>query len=341
MDYKAAGVDVEAGYRAVELMRKSVEATFRKEVVGGLGGFGGMFSIAKAKDMDDPILVSGTDSVGTKIKIAFITDRHDTVGIDCVAMCVNDIVCCGAEPLFFLDYIGGAKTVPEKIAAIVKGVSDGCVMAGCSLVGGETAEMPSLYQEGEYDLVGAAVGIVDRKNIIDGSDMREGDVIIGLGSSGLHSNGFSLVRSVLRPSEANINEPVAKLDKTLGEELLTPTRIYAKPMLELFRQVKVKGVANITGGGFIENIPRMMGKGLKPVIRLGTWPVHPIFELLQSTGQTSAREMYNTYNMGIGMVFAVAPEDAARAAALMESLGERAYVIGAAEAGEGIDLCLE
>lgn len=341
MDYKASGVDVEAGYKSVELIKGMVAATKRNEVIGGLGGFGAMFSMAKAKEMDDPVLVSGTDGVGTKLKIAFLMDKHDTVGIDCVAMCVNDIVCSGAEPLFFLDYIACGKNEPERIAAIVKGVADGCVEAGCALVGGETAEMPGFYPEDEYDIAGFAVGLVDRKNIIDGSKMKAGDVIIGLASNGLHSNGYSLVRAAFRPSETNVRENIAALGATLGEELLKPTRIYVKTILKLINEINVKGIANITGGGFIENIPRMMGAGLKPVINCGSWPVLPVFKLLQQAADAKPGVMYNTFNMGIGMVLAVAPEDAEKTLALLEAYGERAYIIGAVDKGEGISICYE
>ena len=340
-DYKASGVDVEAGYRAVELMKASVLSTFRKEVLADLGGFGGMFSLARAKDMEEPVLVSGTDGVGTKLKIAFLTDKHSTIGIDCVAMCVNDIVCSGAEPLFFLDYIACGRNVPEKIAAIVSGVAEGCKMAGASLIGGETAEMPGFYTESEYDVAGFAVGVLDKARIIDGRNIKAGDVLVGIASSGLHSNGYSLVRRVLRPSENNINEYIEALGTTLGEELLKPTKIYVKSILELIKQVSVKGISHITGGGFIENIPRMLPKdaGIGIVIHKGAWPVYPIFDYMQSAGKLDPMGMYNTFNMGIGMTLAVSQEDAYKTVAALEALGEKAYVIGEFVNGGGIEIC--
>jgi len=338
--YKQSGVDVEAGYKSVELIKKHVRGTFRPEVLSDIGGFGGLFSLAKIKEMEEPVSVSGTDGVGTKLKIAFLMDKHDTVGIDCVAMCVNDIVCSGAEPLFFLDYIACGKNVPERIEQIVKGVTDGCNMANASLIGGETAEMPGFYPAQEYDMAGFAVGVVDKKNIVDGSRIQEGDVLIGLASNGIHSNGFSLVRKVLRPSETNINEFVEALGTTLGEELIKPTRVYVKPVLEMLKAVDIKGMSHITGGGFIENIPRMMPKGLKPRIQCGTWPVPPIFGILQNAGEIADTDMYNTFNMGIGIVIAVAKTDAEALLATAKKAGEKAYLIGEVVAGEGAEICL-
>jgi phosphoribosylformylglycinamidine cyclo-ligase len=298
--YKDAGVDVEAGYEAVELMKKHVRKTLRPEVLTDIGGFGGLFALNRDK-YKEPVLVSGTDGVGTKLKIAFLTDRHDTVGIDCVAMCVNDIVCSGAEPLFFLDYIAVGKNRPEKIAEIVKGVADGCVMAGCALIGGETAEMPGFYPQNEYDIAGFAVGIVDRSSIIDGSKIKEGDKLIGIASSGLHSNGYSLVRKLLNPSRQKLEEQIVTLGARLGDELLKPTRIYVKTILDLKEKFQLKGISNITGGGFIENTPRMVPEGLRIRINKGSWPVLPIFDLLMSIGNVSERDMYNTFNMGISL----------------------------------------
>jgi len=341
MDYKSAGVDVEAGYKSVELIKEHVKSTFRKEVMTDLGGFGGLFSIAKAKDMKEPVLVSGTDGVGTKLKLAFIMDKHDTIGIDAVAMCVNDIVCSGAEPLFFLDYIACGKNFPEKIALIVKGVAEGCKQAGAALIGGETAEMPGFYPVDEYDLAGFTVGILDKANVIDGSKTSEGDVLIGIASSGIHSNGYSLVRKVFNISEDTAKQYIDKLGMTLGEALLTPTKIYVRPILELIKNVNVKGISHITGGGFIENIPRMLPKGIKAVVEEGTWPVLPIFELLRQKGNVERLSMYNTFNMGIGMVLAVDKNDAEKAVEILEKIGEKAYVIGKTAKGAGIDICLK
>lgn len=339
IDYKSAGVDVEAGYEAVRLMRNDVKRTFRPEVLTDIGGFGGLFAFDKNK-YEEPVLVSGTDGVGTKLKIAFLTDKHDTVGIDAVAMCVNDIICGGAEPLFFLDYIALGKNRPEKVAQIVKGVSDGCVMSGCSLIGGETAEMPGFYPEDEYDIAGFAVGVVDKKKIIDGKSIKAGDKLIGIASSGLHSNGFSLVRKLLNPTADNIGKYVEKLGSTLGEELLKPTRIYVKTILKLKEKFHIKGLSNITGGGFIENIPRMIPDGLRVRINLGTWPVLPIFELLGELGGMSVNSIYNTFNMGIGMVMAVDPEIEQDVIRYLETLGEKAYAIGEVIRGEaGVELC--
>ncbi len=341
MDYKSAGVDVEAGYKSVELMKEHVKSTFRKEVLTDLGGFGGLFSVAKAKDMQEPVLVSGTDGVGTKLKLAFVMDKHDTIGIDAVAMCVNDVVCSGAEPLFFLDYIACGKNFPEKIALIVKGVAEGCRQAGASLIGGETAEMPGFYPVDEYDLAGFTVGILDKVNVIDGSKIGNDDVLIGIASSGIHSNGYSLVRKVFDISKETAGQYVDELGETLGEALLTPTKIYVKPVLELIKKVDVKGISHITGGGFIENIPRMLPNGIKAVIEEGSWPVLPIFELLQKKGNVERMSMYNTFNMGIGMVMAVDKNDAQKAVDILQELGEKAYIIGKTAEGEGIDICLK
>lgn len=337
--YKDAGVDVEAGYEAVRLMRNDVRKTFRPEVITDIGGFGGLFALNKEK-YSEPVLVSGTDGVGTKLKIAFLMDKHDTVGIDCVAMCVNDIVCSGAEPLFFLDYIALGKNRPEKVAQIVKGVSDGCVEAGCALIGGETAEMPGFYPEDEYDVAGFAVGIVDKKDIIDGKKIKAGDKIIGLASSGIHSNGYSLVRKVLAPSKEKLSEVVSSLGTTIGEEIIKPTRIYVKTILDLKNRFEIKGVAHITGGGFIENMPRMLPEGLGINIFRGSWPVLPIFNILQSIGNIDERNMFNTFNMGIGMVAAVGADIAQDVLKHLNSSKEQAYLIGEVVSGRnGLELC--
>lgn len=337
--YKDAGVDVEAGYEGVRLMRKDVKRTFRPEVLTDIGGFGGLFALDKSK-YSEPVLVSGTDGVGTKLKVAFLMNRHDTIGIDCVAMCVNDIVCGGAEPLFFLDYIALGKNRPEKVAAIVKGVADGCVQAGCSLVGGETAEMPGFYPEDEYDVAGFAVGIVDRSKIIDGKSIREGDALIGLASSGLHSNGYSLVRKLFKMSPENLKASIDSLGTTLGEELLKPTKIYVKTILDLKERYTLKGIAHITGGGFIENIPRIIPEGLRVKINKGTWPVLPIFTLLQQLGDIKEQDIYNTFNMGIGMVLAVEKDIAADVVRYLNRENDQAYLIGEVIRGEaGVDLC--
>jgi phosphoribosylformylglycinamidine cyclo-ligase len=327
-NYKLSGVDVVAGYEADELIKSHINRTSRKEIMSELGGFGGMFSIAAAKNMQNPILVSGTDSVGTKVKLAFVMDKHDTIGIDCVAMCVNDIICSGAEPLFFLDYIGCGKNYPEKMEQIVKGVADGCVMSGCALIGGEMAEMPGIYDENEYDLVGFALGIIDKKDIIDGSKIVQGDVLIGIASSGLHSNGYSLVRKLLMPSAGNVGKYIDEFGRTLGEELLTPTKIYVKTILALTESVEVKGISNITGGGFLENVPRMLPPGFCAKVKPGSWDVLPIFKYLENIGKLDTIEMHSIFNMGIGMVIAVAREDCDRVMQLLHNLGERAYVIG-------------
>lgn len=325
--YKEAGVDVTAGYKSVELMKAHVARTKTDGVVSGIGGFGGMFA-PDLRGMEEPILVSGTDGVGTKLKLAFLLDRHDTIGIDCVAMCVNDIICCGAKPLFFLDYIATGKNIPEKIAGIVGGIAQGCVQSGCALVGGETAEHPGMMPEDEYDLAGFTVGIVDKNKMIDGSELKEGDVLIALASSGVHSNGFSLVRKVFGIDEKTVLGTYAELDKPLGETLLTPTRIYVKPMLELMKQVNVKAVSHITGGGFYENIPRMLKDGLTAKIEKRSIPILPIFDVIQKTGNITERDMFNTFNMGVGMIAAVAKEDADKAIEALRSSGEKACVIG-------------
>ena len=335
MDYKKAGVDIEAGYKAVELMKKHVQGTMRPEVLGGLGGFSGAFSLDSFKTMEHPTLVSGTDGVGTKLKLAFILDKHDTVGIDCVAMCVNDIICSGAKPLFFLDYIACGKNVPERIADIVKGVAEGCVQSGAALIGGETAEMPGFYPIDEYDLAGFSVGVVDKKKILDNKTMCEGDVIIALPSSGVHSNGFSLVRKVFDVENADIKKPVAELGgKSVGETLLTPTKIYVKPLLALMDAVKVKGVSHITGGGFYENIPRSIPDGLCAKIDRSAVRILPIFELIAKTGNIPERDMFNTFNMGVGMSIVVAKEDADKALEVLKANGEDAYVLGSIVNGE-------
>ncbi len=337
--YKAAGVDVTAGYRAVELMKKHVRRTETPGVLSGIGGFGGLFQ-PDLSGMTTPVFVSGTDGVGTKLKIAFLMDKHDTVGIDCVAMCVNDVVCCGARPLFFLDYIAVGKNHPETVEQIVSGVAEGCVQADCALIGGETAEMPGFYPADEYDLAGFSVGVVDRGKILDGSGVVPGDVLIGLPSSGLHSNGFSLVRKVFNLSERNIGMQIAELGRSLGEELLTPTRIYVKPVLSLLQKVRVKAISHITGGGFFENIPRMLKPGLTARIDLTTLPKLPIFSLLQKQGNIPERDMYNTFNMGIGMCLAVAKEDAGAALSCLAACGEEARMIGQVVSGdEGVMLC--
>ena len=341
MDYKSAGVDIEAGYRSVELMKAHVKATMRPEVLGGLGGFSGAFSASAFKDMEDPVLLSGTDGCGTKVKVAFLMDKHDTIGIDCVAMCVNDVACAGGEPLFFLDYIACGKNEPEKIADIVKGVAEGCRQAGAALIGGETAEHPGLMPEDEYDLAGFAVGVVDRKDLITGENLKPGDVLIGLASSGVHSNGFSLVRRVFLMTEENLNRYYDSLGATLGETLLAPTRIYVKALKEIKNAgVTVKGCSHITGGGFYENVPRMLPEGIRAKIRKDSYPIPPIFTMLQENGKIEDHMMYNTFNMGIGMVVAVAPEDVEKTMEAAKAAGEQVYIIGELEAGEkGVDLC--
>ena len=332
--YAAAGVDITAGYRAVELMKGHIARTATEGVCSDIGGFGGLF-VPDLAGMAEPVLVSGTDGVGTKLKLAFLMDKHDTVGVDCVAMCVNDIICCGAKPLFFLDYIACGKNVPERIADIVKGVCDGCVQAGAALIGGETAEMPGFYPEDEYDLAGYATGIVDRPRIIDKGAMVPGDVVIALPSSGVHSNGFSLVRKVFDVEHADLKAPLAELGgRSLGETLLTPTKIYVKPVLGLLKEVPVKGISHITGGGFYENIPRSIPQGLGARIDRSAVRVLPIFDLIQQRGDISERDMFNTFNMGVGMSLVVAPEDADRALAILRDNGEDAYRIGVIEKSE-------
>ena len=337
MDYKNAGVDIEAGYKSVELMKQYVQGTMRPEVLGGIGGFSGAFSAAALKNMEEPTLLSGTDGVGTKLKLAFLMDKHDTVGIDCVAMCVNDVACAGGEPLFFLDYIACGKNVPEKIAAIVKGVAEGCRQAGAALVGGETAEMPGFYPEDEYDLAGFAVGAVDKKDLITGDELREGDVLIGMASSGVHSNGFSLVRKVFEQemTKEGMNTYYEELGTTLGEALLTPTKIYVKALKSLREAgVRVKACSHITGGGFYEDVPRMLKEGVRAVIKKDSYPVPPIFHLLAKKGQIEEKMMYNTYNMGLGMILAVKPEEAERAMEAIKAAGEAPYVVGSIEKGQ-------
>ena len=326
--YAQAGVDITAGYKAVELMKQHIARTMTKGVCSDVGGFGGLFEL-DLTGISKPVLVSGTDGVGTKLKLAFLLDKHDTVGIDCVAMCVNDIICVGAKPLFFLDYIACGKNVPERIAQIVKGVAEGCVQSGAALIGGETAEMPGFYPEDEYDLAGYSTGVVDKDKIIDNKTMKEGDVVIALPSSGVHSNGFSLVRKVFDVENADIKSPVAELGgKSVGETLLTPTKIYVKPVLALLEQVRVKGISHITGGGFYENIPRSIPDGLGAKIEKSAVKILPIFDLLAKTGGISERDMFNTYNMGVGMSIVVAKEDADKAVSVLAENGEDAYLIG-------------
>ncbi|MDD6810337.1 MAG: phosphoribosylformylglycinamidine cyclo-ligase [Lachnospiraceae bacterium] len=335
MDYKTAGVDIEAGYKSVELMKKHVKETMREEVLGGLGGFSGAFSLAKIKDMEKPTLVSGTDGVGTKLKLAFLLDKHDTVGIDCVAMCVNDIACAGGEPLFFLDYIACGKNYPEKIATIVKGVADGCIQSGAALIGGETAEMPGFYPEDEYDLAGFAVGVVDEKDLITGADIKPGDTLIGIASSGVHSNGFSLVRKVFDMTKESLNTYYDELGTTLGEALIAPTKIYVKALKSIKDAgITVKGCSHITGGGFYENIPRMLPEGVNAEVKKDSYPVLPIFKLLQKTGNLEEKMMYNTYNMGLGMVLAIDPADVDKTMEAIRAAGETPYVVGQIIAGE-------
>ena len=335
MDYKKAGVDIEAGYESVRLMKQFVERTNRPEVLTGLGGFSGAFSANAFKDMEEPTLVSGTDGVGTKLKLAFLLDRHDTVGIDCVAMCVNDIACAGGEPLFFLDYIACGKNYPEKIAQIVKGVAEGCVQSGAALIGGETAEMPGFYPEDEYDLAGFAVGVVDKKDLITGQSICPGDVLVGIVSSGVHSNGFSLVRKVFDMDRESLDTYYDELGETLGEALIRPTRIYVKALRSVKEAgVTIKGCSHITGGGFYENVPRMLPDGVKAVIRRDSYEVPAIFKMLQAKGEIDDHMMYNTYNMGIGMVMALDPKDAEAAIGAVEAAGEKAFVIGTVENGE-------
>lgn len=341
MDYKNAGVDIEAGYKSVELMKEHIKQTMRPEVLTNIGGFSGAFSMEAFKNMEKPTLVSGTDGVGTKLKLAFIMDKHDTIGIDCVAMCVNDIACAGGEPLFFLDYIACGKNEPEKIATIVSGVADGCVQSDAALIGGETAEMPGFYPKDEYDLAGFAVGVVDEKDLITGKELKPGDVLIGMASSGVHSNGFSLVRKVFEMTEESLNTYYDELGTTLGEALLAPTKIYVKGLKSVKEAgVKIKACSHITGGGFYENIPRMLCDGVCAVVEKDSYPVPPIFQMLAREGQIEEHAMYNTYNMGVGMMVAVDPADVDKAMDAMKAAGEQPYVVGRIEAGEkGVTLC--
>lgn len=340
MDYKSAGVDIEAGYKSVELMKAHVKETMRPEVLGGLGGFSGAFSMSAIKDMEEPVLLSGTDGCGTKVKIAMLLDKHDTIGIDAVAMCVNDVACAGGEPLFFLDYIACGKNYPEKIASIVKGVAEGCKQSGCALIGGETAEHPGLMAEDDYDLAGFTVGVCDKKDLITGENIKAGDKLIGIASSGVHSNGFSLVRKVFTMNEENLNRYVESLGTTLGEALLTPTRIYVKALKAVKESgVTVKGCSHITGGGFYENIPRMLPENARAVVKLDSFKVLPIFNLIQTSGKIKDEMMYNTFNMGLGMVLAVDKDDVTKTMATLSKAGETCYVIGEVVAGEkGVDL---
>lgn len=341
MDYRKAGVDIEAGYRSVELMKKYVQQTMRPEVLGGLGGFSGAFSLEKIKEMEKPVLLSGTDGVGTKIKLAYLMDRHDTVGIDCVAMCINDVACAGGEPLFFLDYIACGKNYPEKIAAIVKGVAEGCRQAGAALIGGETAEHPGLMPEEEYDLAGFAVGVADEKDLITGENIQAGDVLIGIASSGVHSNGFSLVRKVFEMTRESLDTYYDELGTTLGEALLTPTKIYVKALRSVKDAgVRVKGCSHITGGGFYENIPRMLPEGIRAVVEKGSYEVPAIFRLLQEKGGIQEQMMYNTYNMGLGMLLVVDAADVEKTMEAVRAAGETPCVAGRCEAGEkGVTIC--
>ena len=335
MDYKNAGVDIEAGYKSVELMKEHIKKTMRSEVLTNIGGFSGAFSMEKFKDMEKPTLVSGTDGVGTKLKLAFIMDKHDTVGIDCVAMCVNDIACAGGEPLFFLDYIACGKNYPEKIAEIVKGVATGCEMSSAALIGGETAEMPGFYPEDEYDLAGFAVGVVDEKDLITGKDLKAGDVLVGMASSGVHSNGFSLVRKVFDMTKESLDTYYDELGKTLGEALIAPTKIYVKALRSVKEAgVRVKACSHITGGGFYENVPRMLNDDVCAVIEKDSYPIPPIFKLMAEKGQIEETMMYNTYNMGIGMIMAVDPADVDKTVEAVKAAGETPYVLGKIEAGE-------
>jgi phosphoribosylformylglycinamidine cyclo-ligase len=341
LNYKNAGVDIEAGYESVELMKKYVKQTTRPEVMGGIGGFSGAFDLSAIKNMEDPVLLSGTDGVGTKIKLAFLLDKHDTVGIDCVAMCVNDVACAGGEPLFFLDYIACGKNYPEKIATIVKGVAEGCKLSDCALVGGETAEHPGLMPEDEYDLAGFSVGVCEKKDLIDGSTIKAGDVLIGVASSGVHSNGFSLVRKIFDMTKESLDTYYDELGKTLGEALIEPTRIYVHMMKSVKNAgVKVKGCSHITGGGFYENVPRMLPEGKRAVIEKNSYEVPAIFKLMQKKGQIDDQMMYNTYNMGLGMVLCVDPADVDKTLEAVKASGETPYVVGKIEDGEkGVTLC--
>ena len=340
MDYKSSGVDIEAGYESVELMKKFVKGTMRPEVLGGLGGFSGAFDLSAIKNMDEPVLLSGTDGCGTKVKLAFLMDKHDTIGIDAVAMCVNDVACAGGEPLFFLDYIACGKNIPEKIATIVSGVAEGCKQSGCALVGGETAEHPGLMPEEEYDLAGFAVGIVDKKDIITGETLKDGDVLIGMASTGVHSNGFSLVRKIFDMTKESLDTYYDELGTTLGEALIAPTRIYVKALKAVKNAgVRVKACSHITGGGFYENIPRMLPEGKRAVVEKDSYEVPAIFKLMAKKGNVSEQMMYNTYNMGLGMIVAVDPADVDKTMEAMRSAGDTPYVVGKIVDGEkGVDL---
>ena len=341
MDYKKAGVDIEAGYKSVELMKEHVKKTMRPEVLGGLGGFAGAFDLSGIKNMEEPVLLSGTDGCGTKVKLAFVMDKHDTIGIDAVAMCVNDIACSGGEPLFFLDYIACGKNYPEKIASIVSGVAEGCLQSECALVGGETAEHPGLMPEDDYDLAGFAVGVVDKKDIIDGSTIKTGDTLIGIASSGVHSNGFSLVRKVFEMTKESLDTYYDELGKTLGEALIEPTRIYVKALKNVKNAgVRIKGCSHITGGGFFENVPRMLPENVRAVIKKDSYPVPALFDLIQKNGNIEEHMMYNTFNMGLGMVIAVNPEDVETTMKAIEEAGDKCYVVGnIVEGDKGVDLC--
>ena len=340
MDYKSAGVDIEAGYKAVELMKEHVKSTMRAEVLGGLGGFSGAFSLSKIKNMEEPVLLSGTDGVGTKLKLAFLMDKHDTIGIDCVAMCVNDVACAGGEPLFFLDYIACGKNEPQKIATIVKGVADGCVQSGAALIGGETAEMPGFYPVDEYDLAGFCVGVADKCDLIEGKDLKAGDALIGIASSGVHSNGFSLVRKVFDMTKESLDTYYKELDKTLGEALLAPTKIYVKALKSVRESgVKIKACSHITGGGFYENIPRMLTEEKRAVVKKDSYEVPAIFKLMAKKGNISEEMMYNTFNMGLGMVIAVDKDDVEKTLKAIDKAGEKAFEIGYIDKGtKGVEL---
>lgn len=341
MDYKKAGVDIEAGYKSVELMKEHVKKTMRPEVLGGLGGFAGAFDLSGIKNMEEPVLLSGTDGCGTKVKLAFVMDKHDTIGIDAVAMCVNDIACSGGEPLFFLDYIACGKNYPEKIASIVSGVAEGCLQSECALVGGETAEHPGLMPENDYDLAGFAVGVVDKKDIIDGSTIKSGDTLIGIASSGVHSNGFSLVRKVFEMTKESLDTYYDELGKTLGEALIEPTRIYVKALKNVKNAgVRIKGCSHITGGGFFENVPRMLPENVRAIIKKESYPVPALFDLIQKNGNIEEHMMYNTFNMGLGMVIAVNPKDVEPTMKAIEEAGDKCYVVGnIVEGDKGVDLC--
>ena len=341
MDYKKAGVDIEAGYKSVELMKEHVKKTMRPEVLGGLGGFAGAFDLSGIKNMEEPVLLSGTDGCGTKVKLAFVMDKHDTIGIDAVAMCVNDIACSGGEALFFLDYIACGKNYPEKIASIVSGVAEGCLQSECALVGGETAEHPGLMPENDYDLAGFAVGVVDKKDIIDGSTIKSGDTLIGIASSGVHSNGFSLVRKVFEMTKESLDTYYDELGKTLGEALIEPTRIYVKALKNVKNAgVRIKGCSHITGGGFFENVPRMLPENVRAIIKKESYPVPALFDLIQKNGNIEEHMMYNTFNMGLGMVIAVNPKDVETTMKAIEEAGDKCYVVGnIVEGDKGVDLC--